>query len=112
MNGIIIDNISKQYKNVKALDDVSLTFEEGKIYGLLGRNGAGKSTLIKAISNRIFVDSGKITVDGDDNVENEVALGKMHVMSEVEMYDLPEKTLTVSLMLITLKQWLRNSNCH
>ena len=91
MNGIIIDNISKQYKNVKALDDVSLTFEEGKIYGLLGRNGAGKSTLIKAISNRIFVDSGKITVDGDDNVENEVALGKMHVMSEVEMYDLPER---------------------
>ena len=36
MNGIEIKNVSKQYKNVAALDDVTLTFAPGKIYGLLG----------------------------------------------------------------------------
>ena len=46
MNAIEIKNVSKRYKDVTALDDVSLSFEYGKIYGFLGRNGAGKSTLI------------------------------------------------------------------
>ena len=42
MNAIEIKNVSKRYKDVTALDDVSLSFEYGKIYGFLGRNGAGK----------------------------------------------------------------------
>ena len=46
MNAIEIKNVSKRYKDVTALDDVSLSFEYGKIYGFLGRNGAGKSTLM------------------------------------------------------------------
>ena len=46
MNKIQIKNITKKYNNLTALDDVSFSFEFGKIYGLLGRNGAGKSTLI------------------------------------------------------------------
>ena len=47
MNAIQIKNITKRYKDVTALDDISFSFEFGRIYGFLGRNGAGKSTLIK-----------------------------------------------------------------
>ena len=44
MRSITINHVTKTYGAVTALKDVSLTFEENKIYGLLGRNGAGKST--------------------------------------------------------------------
>ena len=70
MNAIQIKNVSKQYKDVMALDDVSFSFEYGKIYGFLGRNGAGKSTLINIIANRIFADSGEILIDNDLAKEN------------------------------------------
>lgn len=49
MKAIQIKNVTKQYKDVIALDNVSFSFEYGKIYGFLGRNGAGKSTLIKLL---------------------------------------------------------------
>ena len=45
MRGIEIKEVSKDYKDTKALDHVSVQFEDGKIYALLGRNGAGKSVL-------------------------------------------------------------------
>lgn len=44
MNAIICTQVSKTFGDIKALDQVTLSFEEGKIYGLLGRNGAGKTT--------------------------------------------------------------------
>ena len=65
MSTIEIKNVSKSYGKNKALDDVSLTLKENCIYGLLGRNGAGKSTLLNIVSNRIFADSGEVTVDGE-----------------------------------------------
>lgn len=83
---IEIKNISKSFGNVKALDNVEVVFESGKIYGLLGRNGAGKSTLLNIISNRLFADEGKVLLDGQDVVENDNALGKMFLMSEVMLY--------------------------
>jgi ABC-2 type transport system ATP-binding protein len=83
MRGIEVRNISKTYnKKNMALDDVSVCFEYGKIYGLLGRNGAGKSTLINLICNRIFPTSGEIFVDGDPVRENDKALSKIFTMSE------------------------------
>ena len=51
---IEIKDVTKDFKKCVLLNMVNLTFEENKIYGLLGRNGAGKSTLLKIISNRIF----------------------------------------------------------
>ena len=59
MQGIQIKNVTKKYNGLTALDNVSFSFEFGKIYGFLGRNGAGKSTLINVIANRIFADEGK-----------------------------------------------------
>ena len=87
MNAIQIKNVSKQYKDVMALDDVSFSFEYGKIYGFLGRNGAGKSTLINIIANRIFADSGEILIDNDLAKENMNVHEKIFCMSEVDLYD-------------------------
>ena len=64
MSAIQINNVTKRYKNVTALDHVSFSFRHGKIYGFLGRNGAGKSTLINIIANRIFADEGTVFIDG------------------------------------------------
>ena len=84
---IQIKNITKKYNNLTALDDVSFSFEFGKIYGLLGRNGAGKSTLINIIANRIFADEGMILVDDIPAKENMQVHEKVFCMSEADLYD-------------------------
>jgi len=56
--------ISKQYPGVRALDQVSISFREGEIHGLVGENGAGKSTLIKILAGILKADSGKILIHG------------------------------------------------
>ena len=62
MNAITCTQVSKNFGDVKALDQVSLSFEEGKIYGLLGRNGAGKTTLLNCITGRMFPTGGEVYV--------------------------------------------------
>lgn len=86
MKKIEVINVGKSFKEVKALDEVSLEFEENKIYGLLGRNGAGKSTLLNIISDRICADSGEVMIDGECNVNNDKALLKIYLMSEKNFY--------------------------
>jgi len=61
---ISIRNIVKQYDGKRALDDVSMDIEKGKVFGLLGPNGAGKTSLIRIINQITAPDSGEITVDG------------------------------------------------
>lgn len=55
-----IKNISKDFKNIRAVDDLSFTINEGEIFGLLGPNGAGKSTTISMISTLIKPNLGDI----------------------------------------------------
>ena len=55
-----VSNVSKIYPGCVANDNVSLEFESGKIYALLGENGAGKSTLVKILSGVILPDKGEI----------------------------------------------------
>ena len=61
-----LKNVSKTYKKseVKACDNVSLTIEDGDIYGFIGPNGAGKSTTIKCIVGIHSYDTGEILLDG------------------------------------------------
>jgi len=61
---LLLENLSKRYPGVLALNHVSLDFREGEVHALVGENGAGKSTLIKAISGAIDLDGGVIHVDG------------------------------------------------
>lgn len=59
-------NITKVYPGVKALDDVSISFEKGEVHALIGENGAGKSTFIKTISGAIKPTSGTIVYEGKE----------------------------------------------
>ena len=59
MSGIEVQNVTKQYGSTTALNNVSLRFEPGRIYGLLGRNGAGKTTLLNILTGRVFANAGK-----------------------------------------------------
>lgn len=83
---IEIKGITKDFKGLRALNNVNIEFEENKIYGLLGRNGAGKSTLLKIISNRIFSSSGEVLINGENARENNNALGKIYLMNESNLY--------------------------
>ena len=62
---IEVKNITKKYKKVKALDNISFNILEGKITCILGTNGVGKSTILKTISGLEKADSGEILIDGE-----------------------------------------------
>lgn len=83
---IEVKNISKSYGKVKALDDISFTVEDNKIYGLFGRNGVGKTTLLNIIDNRVFPTSGEILVDGENVRNSAKALSKVYMMSESNLF--------------------------
>lgn len=83
---IEIKNVTKTFGKIKALDGVTLTFSNEKIYGLLGRNGAGKSTLLNIISNRLVKYDGEVLIDGESSIENDKAQSKIFLMSEVDTY--------------------------
>ncbi len=84
--GIQINNLVKEFGSSRAIDDVNIRFEKGKIYGVLGRNGAGKTTMFNLITNRLFPTSGSIMIDGQIATENDVAQGKVYMMSERNLY--------------------------
>lgn len=86
MSMIEVRGATKRYGDVAALQNVTLTLEKNRIYGLLGRNGAGKTTLLNAITNRIFLDEGSILIDGEPAMENDRAQDKVYMMSEQKTY--------------------------
>jgi len=60
-----ISNLTKKYYNKVALEDINLSFERGKIYGLMGPNGSGKTTLMKVIIGLHKQTSGTVLIDGN-----------------------------------------------
>jgi ABC-2 type transport system ATP-binding protein len=63
---IKVNNLSKQFKEIKAVDDLSFSVEEGDVYGFLGQNGAGKSTTIRMLLTLIKPTGGNINIFGQD----------------------------------------------
>jgi len=57
-------NVSKRYGDARVLEDVSIRFPEGGLYGLLGPSGSGKTTLLRMIAGFVFPDSGQIEIGG------------------------------------------------
>lgn len=68
----IIEHLSKHFEHKEVLKDINFTFEEGKIYGLLGRNGAGKTTLFNCLNRDIKADGGSFCLE-ENGVRREVA---------------------------------------
>ncbi len=63
-NIVEIKNLTKKYSNKKALDNINLNIEEGKVVGILGPNGSGKTTLIKILVGLLRQTSGEVLIDG------------------------------------------------
>src|ERR671935_1452685 len=59
-----VDNVTKRFGGIVALDSVSLTAEQGEIVGLIGPNGAGKTTAFNVITRLYTPDSGEVVFDG------------------------------------------------
>ena len=68
-NSIEINNLSKSFKDVKAVDDLSFKVKKGEFFAFLGVNGAGKSTTISIMCGQLAKDSGSVTVNGK-NIED------------------------------------------
>lgn len=92
-----ISHLTKYYDKTLAVNDLSLSLEEGEIFGFIGPNGAGKSTTIRAIMNLITKTKGKIYLNGEildkNNINQKELIG--YLPSEVHLYD----DLTVKEML-------------
>ena len=97
---ILINNLTKSYGNVKALENASLTIQKGEIVGLLGPNGAGKTTLIKILTGYLQPDEGTVSVEGLDIIENTEMIQKRigYLPENAPLY--PELTVLEYLQLI------------
>ena len=108
-------NISKQYGNHMALDDVSVSVPRQSIYGLLGPNGAGKTTLIRIINQITGPDSGELFLDGKKLRPEDVSvigylpeergLYKKMKVGEQALYFAQLKGLSKSEAMKKLKYW-------
>jgi ABC-2 type transport system ATP-binding protein len=58
MEYLVVNNLSKSFRNTKVLEEVSFTVSEGKIVAITGENGSGKTTLLKLITGWIKPDKG------------------------------------------------------
>ena len=67
---VSINEISKSYQGVKALDDISLSIDKGELFGFIGPDGAGKTTLFRILTTLLLPDKGNATVEGFDTVKD------------------------------------------
>ena len=83
---IQIDHVSKCFDGITAVNDLSLTIEEGKVFGLLGTNGAGKSTLLRMICGVFRPDKGSILSDNRPIYENPEVKQEIFYISDDAYY--------------------------
>lgn len=73
---VAVENLTKKFGDLVAVDHVSFEIEEGEIFGLLGPNGAGKTTTLSMLSTMLRPDSGRAEIDGHDIVKDEDGVRK------------------------------------
>lgn len=84
-----IKNLTKYYGKVLGVKDLSLSLNEGEVFGFIGPNGAGKSTTIRAIMNLINKTKGNIYINGKEFDKNDISLKEQigYLPSEVNLYE-------------------------
>lgn len=85
-NAIEVTCLSRTHRTATALDDVTVSLEEGAIHGLLGRNGAGKTSLMSIASGQDWPSSGEVRVFGRRPHENEQVLPRICFVREDQKY--------------------------
>ena len=106
MSEIVLTNVKKTYGKKTVIENLNLTLESGKIYGLIGRNGAGKTTLLSMMSNQASVTEGSVTLDGENVWENRKALDRICFSRELTA------TKENGLAGYTVKNYLRIASCY
>jgi len=79
---LTVTGLSKSFGTKRAITDLSLTLEEGHIFGMLGTNGAGKSTLLRVMSGILRADAGSIHLDNMSVYENPAAKREICYLSD------------------------------
>jgi ABC-2 type transport system ATP-binding protein len=88
---IVAENISKNFNQIKAIDNISAEIKKGSIFGLIGTNGAGKSTFLRMLSGVYRPDTGKILIDDEEVFENPNIKKHLFYISD-DQYFLPAST--------------------
>ena len=101
MNAIKIDNLTKRYKEVVAVDGLSLCIEEGELFSLLGVNGAGKTTAIKMLSCLTAPTSGDAYLLGKSIVKDSAAVKSLIAVSPQETAVAPGLSVRENLELMS-----------
>ncbi len=100
MSAIIIDNLTKKYGELTAVDNLCLSIKEGELFTLLGLNGAGKTTAIKMLSCLTKPTSGDAVLLGDSIIKNLQLIKQKTNISPQETAVAPNLTVTENLELI------------
>lgn len=105
-----IKNLIKNFDGLKAIDRLSISFESGKITGLIGPNGSGKSTLINVLTGVIPIDSGTVVISKTTSLEelksDEIySLGITRTFQEVRLFEQMPVIDNVLLALTPRKAW-------
>ena len=87
-----LQNVTKSFGSVKALDDLTMTVPKGAVYGLVGPNGAGKSTAIRCLLGVYRPDCGTVTLDGAPVYENPVAKARIGSIPD-DIFYFPSATM-------------------
>lgn len=105
---IRIEHISKRFKKLQALNNISVDFQQAQVISLIGPNGSGKTTLIKSILGMVKPNSGKIVVDGQIIDSDPAYRNKIGYMPQIGRY--PDN-LKVGQLFHMLKQ-IRKAGIH
>lgn len=84
-----IEHLTKSYGEKKAVDDLSLHIEKGRIYGFIGHNGAGKTTTLKSIVGILKLEEGEIYIDGKSIKQEPMACKSMiaYIPDNPDLYE-------------------------
>ncbi len=109
---IVTENLSKSYGKVKALIDVSITFDKGQAITLIGPNGSGKTTLIKCLLGLVISDTGSILFAGEDIKGGYQYRNKIGYMPQIGRYPDNMTIAQIFELMLDLRQKKMNEVDH
>ncbi len=105
---ILLEQVEKSFQNTEVLKGISLSIEDGEIYGIIGQSGAGKSTLLRTINGLEPYDAGTITVDGtlvDTHNKNELRLLQKQMGMIFQGFNLLERLNVYDNIALPMRFW-------